>query len=80
MDLSCRVDSKHPIVRPVNQAMREAVAFADWIEDLTAIEDDVVVLWARRRAEELDDTAFEVALEQIVVRLEAWPSGRPQPE
>jgi hypothetical protein len=57
---------------PPDAALRGALAAADRLMELGAIEDDLVELWRRRRADDLDDPAFEAALRHLVVRLEAW--------
>lgn len=77
-ELSMPVKSMEPNDRPLNQATRDTIAFADRVEILLAIEDDLVSLWRTRRQNELDDPVFEAALEQLVARLEAWPHAVPQ--
>ncbi|WBB69089.1 hypothetical protein [Micromonospora sp. WMMD812] len=55
-----------------DEAIGAALASADRLMDLGAIEDDLNELWCCRRERDLDDAAFEVSLEQVVARLEAW--------
>ncbi|MFI7646836.1 hypothetical protein ACIBTZ_12240 [Micromonospora sp. NPDC049460] len=52
---------------------RRALASADRLIELGAIEDDLNELWSRRRENDLDDAAFEASLQRIVTRMEAWP-------
>jgi hypothetical protein len=58
---------------PVDEAMLDAAVYADRLIELGDIEDDLVALWRRRRAEQLADPTFEELLMQIVTRLQAWP-------
>ncbi|MEU6076641.1 hypothetical protein [Micromonospora sp. NPDC047074] len=55
------------------EVTRRAIAYSDRLVELGEIEDDLVDAWHRRSAGESDDAAFERALLDIVVRLEAWP-------
>ncbi|GAA3786379.1 hypothetical protein GCM10022379_61020 [Micromonospora maritima] len=51
-----------------------ALAAADRLIELGAIEDDLIGLWSRRRERDLDDVAVEDGLRRIVARLEAGPA------
>ncbi|WP_326558041.1 hypothetical protein [Micromonospora sp. NBC_01796] len=57
-------------------ALQAGLAYADRLMELGTIEDGLVELWRSRRAEDLDDGAFEKALRHLVVRLEAWPGRK----
>ncbi|OHX04765.1 hypothetical protein BFV98_18110 [Micromonospora sp. WMMB235] len=64
-----------------DELIESAPASADRLMELGAIEDDLSELWSRRRERGLGDEAFEASLQQIVLRLEAWPlSWSRQPE
>jgi len=76
-EASCTLVVLADKVRPVNGsddvALQDAVEYADRLIEFGAIEDDLVELWRHRRADDLDETAFERALSDIVLRLESWP-------
>ncbi|MGS2613883.1 hypothetical protein ACVCAH_05020 [Micromonospora sp. LZ34] len=59
----------------LDELRQRALASADRLIELGGIEDALNELWSRRRARDLDDEAFEAGLQQIVVRLEAWPQS-----
>ncbi|MFC0029483.1 hypothetical protein ACFFMM_08095 [Micromonospora chaiyaphumensis] len=58
-----------------DELLRSALASADRLMELGAIEDDLSELWSRRREGDLGEDAFEASLQQIVTRLEAWPQS-----
>lgn len=53
--------------------LQDAVAYADRLMTLGAVEDDLAELWRRRRMDEIEDADFEETLQDIVQRLEMWP-------
>jgi len=61
-----------------DELLQSALASADRLMELGAIEDDLSELWSRRREGDLGDDAFEASLQQIVMRLEAWPQSWPR--
>jgi len=70
------LDGKVGPVAASGDAMLEgAIEYADLLTELGAIEVDLAELWRRRRAEDIDDAAFEGALRDIVLRLEEWPTA-----
>ncbi|MEH0937257.1 hypothetical protein [Micromonospora psammae] len=58
-----------------DELLQSALASADRLMELGAIEDDLSELWSNRREGDLGDDAFEASLQQIVMRLEAWPQS-----
>jgi hypothetical protein len=58
-----------------DELLQSALASADRLMELGAIEDDLGELWSSRREGDLGDDAFEASLQQIVMRLEAWPQS-----
>jgi hypothetical protein len=54
-------------------ARRRVLAHADRLMELIAIEDDLIEVWRCWLAEGSDDATFERMLNDIVLRLEAWP-------
>ncbi|WP_433653179.1 hypothetical protein ACQP2C_14030 [Micromonospora zamorensis] len=58
-----------------DELLQSALASADRLMELGAIEDDLSELWSRRREGDLGDDAFDASIQQIVMRLEAWPQS-----
>jgi hypothetical protein len=54
--------------------LQRAAEAADLLIGLGAIEEDLADAWRQRCADDLDDPAFEAALDSAVSRLEAWPA------
>jgi hypothetical protein len=70
--LAVPVDDKRPNNEPADVVIARALAFADRIEQLCAIEDDLAAAWGERHDGRLDDEPFETVLNQLVARLDAW--------
>ena len=59
---------------PMAVLLHRASESADLLIALGALEDELSDVWRRRRANEVDDPAFEDLLEIAVGHLEAWPA------
>jgi hypothetical protein len=66
-------DAKGPNHEPPSVVIRRALAFADQVEELCGIEDDLAALWSRRQAGTADAETFDGALLDVVLRFEQWP-------
>jgi hypothetical protein len=73
--LSVGPDDKTPNAEAPEVVVGRALAFADRVTVLCAIEDDLAILWHRRRVDGLELAGFEDGLRDIVVRLEEWRPG-----
>ncbi|BFU41826.1 hypothetical protein KRMM14A1004_00630 [Krasilnikovia sp. MM14-A1004] len=74
--LATLADKRDNLARSEEAAIQESLSYAERLIELGEIEDSLVDIWQRRRADGLDDRAFELALEGIVNRLEEWPLER----
>jgi hypothetical protein len=59
---------------PLEVAVQRGLEAADLLTGLGVIEDDLADAWRRRRANDLNDPAFEGELHRLVDSLEAWPA------
>lgn len=59
----------------LDELLQVALASTDRLIALGGIEGDLDEWWARRRTGDLGDAAFEAGLQQVVLRLEAWPQA-----
>jgi hypothetical protein len=59
---------------PSPSVRQRALAAADLLTDLGAVEDDLAEAWRRRCTDDLDDLTFEAALDSAIRRLEEWPA------
>jgi hypothetical protein len=72
--LSTLDDKTRPYpAEPLDAAIQRASAYADYLMELGAIEDELAALWHQRRTGHLDDVSFEGTLRDLVQRMEAWP-------
>lgn len=70
--LAVLADKKYRADVSEDAALQSSLAYVDRLIELGEIEDDLAELWRCRRADDLDDAAFERALRDIVLRLERW--------
>ncbi|MEV6964411.1 hypothetical protein AB0M47_04780 [Hamadaea sp. NPDC051192] len=71
--LSTLADKMESTGESETAAPQDALAFADRLEVLGQIEDDLDALWKSRQSDVLGDLEFEAALARVVDRLRDWP-------
>jgi hypothetical protein len=71
--LSVLADKGVQSAHVTDETLASVNRYAERLFAFGVIEDDLSRLWLERRGERIDDARFELELQEIVARLEAWP-------
>ncbi|WP_457033749.1 hypothetical protein [Kitasatospora sp. P5_F3] len=64
----------------VGKPQLDGFTLGDKLIDLAELEERLAELWLGYRSGEVDATAFEFGLAEVVVAMEDWPAIPPEPE